>query len=268
MSYTLTPIAVDLARVTAAVGSGDKRLLAALTRKYAEEFEEIDGLGDDFEDDAPGKVELEPPENIENLEQFTSAIRDGFERMLRGEELDQDHLMSRFIAAADAEPTEGDQDESEERPIPSTSTREVMRHLIMGEEYDRSVGFKYGYALEMLCRRFGKLLPNEHWNSLRHGSMWFREIDAALQSLGIPESKFRVVRHLAERGSPIPIPEIDDFPAIGYLKLDEIREARKALGGVQLDAIEDEFLRESLVELRSWFQACIDSKRDLICFYS
>ncbi len=65
-------------------------------------------------------------------------------------------------------------------------------------------------------------------------------------------------------------PEIDDFPGIGFLNLKEVKAAQKCLG------VRDQCLMLSKMrkfwghfqELQTWLQTCVDSGRDLICFYA
>jgi hypothetical protein len=92
---------------------------------------------------------------------------------------------------------------------------DVLRQMVMGEEYNEELGFMYGYALDFICRHFGEELPNEHWSAMPSGSDWARTVDRGLKAAGVPERVLRVEKHLMYRGSPIPIPEIEDFPGIG-----------------------------------------------------
>ncbi|HUG92666.1 MAG TPA: hypothetical protein VML55_17630, partial [Planctomycetaceae bacterium] len=309
MGYTLTPIAVDLARVRAAIGSQDRKLLGSLLRRFSDEFEEVDALARDLDDDSEAVEEIS--DGPEGLAQFAKSFRDGLAplrqamadaipqperagpsseaapiaatmrpapkppanpgadqdddaddeiidatlppelntskklgaaledalfRMFRGEEVPPEHPLGQVLAG---EP-EPDQD-ADQPGGPQPLMADVLRHLIMGEPYDPRVGFKYGYALEHLCQHFGEMLSNEHWSSFRSGASWgwFRKLDRTLKSLAVPEKTFRVRTHLENRGSPIPIPEIEDFPAIGYLTLDEIREAAAALEQADLASIRD-----------------------------
>lgn len=204
MSYILTPIAVDLAKVTAAIGSKDRRLLATVTNKSSTDFSQIDEMDDNGDDD------------------------------------DEDYA--------------------------PTSVEDALRHLIMEEPPNPDVGYKYGYALEAICKHFGEFLPNSEWSAMRWE--WAETVDLALHLVGVPASVLRVEKHLMTRGSPILIPRIDDFPAIGFLQLDEIRTAHVAVCGAKLDAIEDGDARTSIEQLRSWLKSCLESRRDLICFYA
>src|SRR5262249_44341093 len=140
----------------------------------------------------------------------------------------------------------GDDEGGEE----ALTMQSALTQLVMGEEYNEEVGFMYGYALEFVCRHFGEELPNERWSAMPSGSQWARTVDRGLKAAGVPESVLRVGKHLMYRGAPIAIPEIEDFPGIGYLKLKEVKAAQKALGQAKLASVKDEEVLASLQELQ------------------
>ena len=148
---------------------------------------------------------------------------------------------------------------------PVATMAEVVRHLIAGEACDERVGFKYGYALELLCRHLGQSLPNARWSALRWE--WLEEVDESLAVAGVPAEIFSVTRHLVCRGAPVTLSRIEGFPSIGYLTVSEIPAVAAALRSPKVAEIGDEEVRESLAELSGWLRACEDSDRDLICFY-
>lgn len=164
----------------------------------------------------------------------------------------------------DNDEDDGEEDEDEDREPLTMAT--VLRQLVNSEAYDESLGFMYGYGLEFLCRHLGRSLPNGHWSSMR--AEWAEKADAALDELGVAKEKLRVERHLMYRGSPFPLPSIDDFPTIGYLQREEIAAALAAFDADMADQVEDEGLREALAELRGWLQTCAERGCDLICFYA
>jgi hypothetical protein len=153
-------------------------------------------------------------------------------------------------------------DELDEDAIP---VERALSQLVMGEKFDERFGFKYGYALKFLCEHCGKMLTNEHWSAL--GWDWIEDVDNALANLGIDERVFRVDPHLSTRGSPIPLPRIDDFPSIGYLLEPEIAKVRIEFELLKDAGIEDEEIRESVGEIRKWLDRCTRSHEDLVCFY-
>jgi hypothetical protein len=157
-----------------------------------------------------------------------------------------------------------DEDDGE-KPL---TMREALTQMVMGEAYNKQFGFMYGYALEFICRYFGEFLPNGEWSAMPSGSGWAETVDRGLAVAGVPESVLRVGRHLMNRGSPIAIPEIQDFPGIGYLKLEEIESALRSLENAKLTAIEDNYVVTSIQEVHSWLQTCANSNCDLVCFYA
>jgi len=206
MGYILTATAVDLSKISAALGSKDKRLVRALIKKFGGELEQFDEMAVDLGDDEDG-----------------------------GEAL---------------------------------TMRAVLTQMVMGEEYDQERGFMYGYALEFLCRHFGGGLPNEQWSAMPSGSEWVKTVDRGLKAAGVPENALRVEKHLMYRGAPITIPEIEDFPGIGFLNLKEVKVAHQAVGQAKVAAVKDKEVLGSIQEIQSWLQTCADSGRDLVCFYA
>jgi hypothetical protein len=145
------------------------------------------------------------------------------------------------------------------------STGEVLRHLIMGEPYRQDAGFAYGYCLELISRQIGKTLPNGSWTALRND--WFDNIAAALRKSGVNSSALSI-RDLAFRGSPVPLPPIDEFPGIGYLTAAEIGTARAALAAADLTRAQGEEVLAAIHQVHGWLDACAESNRDLLCFYA
>lgn len=264
MGYSLTPYAVDLNKIAAAIGSGNASLVDALSQKNEDEFENIDALGDDFCDD-------------EDDDNKTSGERNDAKR--RGPpSMDEALTMLKEIFLKEESPEEEKvariskkKRDEEDRP-PCATTVEALRHLIMGEERDRRIGFKYGYVLEVLCRHFGEGLPNDLWCDLRSCHGWFEELDDTLRLAGVPAESLSIREHLVGRGSPVPLPKIRDFPAIGYLRGEEVRRALDALGKAKIDDIgeeeeEEPWLPEGLDDVRGWLRKCVETGRDLVCFY-
>src|SRR5262245_39321736 len=74
MGYTLSPIAVDLGRVTGVIRSRNKRLVGTLAKKFGDEFEEIDESDAELDD--------------EELEQALT-VRDALNQMVMGGEYNE-----------------------------------------------------------------------------------------------------------------------------------------------------------------------------------
>ncbi len=151
---------------------------------------------------------------------------------------------------------------------PELPLADALRHLIMDEERWDYEGAKYGYAIEMLCSFYGEFLPNDRWSGMQLS--WAETVNDALLDVGIPTETFSIFGHLFYRGSPIDIPEIDDFPCIGYVTLAEIPAALAALNDDRIAAVTNEDaedIRVSLEQVREWLETCQRDKSDLVCFY-
>jgi hypothetical protein len=144
------------------------------------------------------------------------------------------------------------------------SLEQALGEIIDGQELPPEFGHKYGYAVKILCEHFGRHLPNEAFSSV--GSEWIDEIEDVLADSGVSSVDFSLQEHLMYRGSPVPIPRPDDFPAVGYLKLNELAPALRAMQGANFTTAEAEH-REALAEVQSWLETCIELKSDLVCFY-
>jgi hypothetical protein len=142
--------------------------------------------------------------------------------------------------------------------------------MIMGGTKDKRFGFKYGYALDFLCRHLGEIPDNESWCSIRYETL--DAIDTVLKDSGVRSKTFSVAKFLVERGAPVDIPKPDDFPSIGYLTRDEIPAILALLTPEKLSKAirrsdESDYFEGAFGELRSWLEACTKANRDLICFY-
>jgi hypothetical protein len=157
-----------------------------------------------------------------------------------------------------------DDDEEGEEPL---TTADVLRHLVMGEPYRESdgTGFAYGYCFEALCKHFGERLGDNYWSGMR--SAWFDAVQEALKQAGVNEKQFSICR-LVGRGAPVKLPEIDDFPGIGYLTRAEVVGAREALAAADLTKVENGEAAEAIEQVRAWLDECARSGRDLVCTYA
>jgi len=303
----ITPIATSLAKVSAAIGSKDKNLYHKLLARHRKRFKELDAHYDSFDEDegdveevtvssrtlaqeflnsipgllmagAAAKVQSKRKSKVRWKLEDDDPLYQTFERLLEQrlpKFLSHMKRVNKQLLKRQAQPDER-KFQAREPEAPgawlsrSTPMRDALRHLIMGEAYNRHVGYKYAHALQCICRHFGTDLPvhGDPWTSMQAGARleWLVEIDEALQSAGVPKKSFRVLGHMAYRGSPIPIPE-SESPNIGYLKLEEIKTAQKALAKANVDRIKGEAAQKGIKEVEGWLRFCRASKRDLICFY-
>ena len=166
-----------------------------------------------------------------------------------------------------------DREEVEEANIddefdPELALEDALRHLIMDEERWDYEGPKYAQAIEMLCSFYGEFLPNDHWTEMPIS--WAETVHDALHDTGVSEDQFSLLGHLFHRGSPVDIPDIEDFPYIGYVKQSEIPSVVELLSDETFSSIENADvvkIRRSLEQLRDWLEVCQREKSDLICFF-
>lgn len=278
MSSSLTPIAVDFGKVQAVIGSKDGVLLDTLLKKYQDEFDQVDELADELEDDEPGEEnEDDGADRQASLLALSQLLGKAKQSLEGGQPLekvvagfDQNTGVSRKHADALKELFSGegkDKDNGIGQQSDYASTAEVMRSLITGEAPARRVAFKfmYGHALLCLCRHLGEELPHNNWHDLK-GSSWAKTLDRGLKTVKVPAKTLSVAKHLVDRGSPLKqIPKYSDNPTIGYLTLPEVELALAALREANLDTLDNE-TRGFLTDIRGWLQTCSEKQRGLICF--
>ncbi|MGY2119143.1 DUF7691 family protein [Nocardia gipuzkoensis] len=145
--------------------------------------------------------------------------------------------------------------------IRSEAIRTALRELFFCEEHSGSDGAPYGFALQILCARFGGALSSRYWSPI--STSWFDKVGAALDGLGVDFDP----HDLAFSGSPISLPEITDFPAIGHFTRAELEPVARAFDTGELSGIGDEEIVESVTELRDWVRWCVDNNYDLVSFH-
>lgn len=141
------------------------------------------------------------------------------------------------------------------------SPGDVIRQLLRGEPMRKDFGPSYGHALEALCRHGGTQLTNANWAGIRFG--YFALVQDALAAIGVDFDPAELVLS----GSPVSLPEIDDFPSIGYLERGEINVLADTLGEANLGRLDDDTVRASVEEVLTWLRTCQDKRTGLVCFY-
>ncbi|WP_157762257.1 DUF7691 family protein [Nocardia yamanashiensis] len=124
---------------------------------------------------------------------------------------------------------------------------------------DAGTSFPDGYAFKDFCAAEGAMLANEGWWGMR--SAYFDVVDAALSELG---AGFKV-SHLVFSGAPVSVP-VEDFPVIGYVGNDRVGEYADALAALDLGGV-DAGVRESITQLREWFEDCRARGTGWVSFY-
>lgn len=146
-----------------------------------------------------------------------------------------------------------------------SSVEQALGDLVHGRPFDQDAGFKYGYALEALCWTVGDFLPNGAWSGMR--SEWFEAVDEAVAGLGIDFETFSV-SSLIHGGLPLSLPEIYDFPEIGFTTEAQARKALSALENASVSGLTDDDIVESIEQVIGWLDLCVRRHRDLLCTYS
>ena len=124
--------------------------------------------------------------------------------------------------------------------------REALRQIVAGTiSGSDSAAFQYGYALELLCKHLGRVLDND-------------DLIAFISDLEIPTS-------LIESGPPIPIPKSADFPSIGYLTAEQVREEYAPLKDQDLSH-EDEEIEEAREEFLSYLRRARKNGLGIVSF--
>jgi hypothetical protein len=125
---------------------------------------------------------------------------------------------------------------------------DAVAELLNGEWSEDAPGYLYGYALEAICSHIGETLPNIC--PISRASDWIEEVDALLEDKGIPVR----LTGLVDGGSPVPIPEPDDYPFIGTWTAAELALAKSAFESADLTDIDPE-MALTLQQVRDWVQA-------------
>jgi hypothetical protein len=293
MSYSLTPILVDLRRIQSLMGSKDVALLRAVIKKHRKDMLDTDALGDDFEDfEADIKAEYKAfvagdfsgvelnasspeAEEDEDEEEADPALAEEFKNL----DAADPKAVEKFILKHDLlkdllddEEEEDDEEEDDEEVVREVTTGAALAQLVLGGKPDRRYGYKYGYALQSLCEHLGEVPDHDSWCTIRDAAL--RTVDGVLKKAGAKPKTFSTSEFLVNRGAPIAIPKPADFPFIGYLTREEVRKLLGTLDTARIEAaIRDEkgnedWLRAAVGELRAWLEACAKTDRDLICFYA
>src|SRR5262249_2386495 len=165
----LLPVAVDLRKVAAAVGSKDQRLVTALTKRFRDDCRTLDELVKDLEDEGAGEgddvdldlPQLEKTELTQRLSAFKELLEGVKEGLRKGEHpeetrrqfgederLPQGGLLGMFgdLVGKESEEVEDDKDVKSARRGSCAKTSDVVRSLIMSEPCKRRVPFKFVYG--------------------------------------------------------------------------------------------------------------------------
>src|SRR5947209_7238600 len=146
------------------------------------------------------------------------------------------------LADPDPDPDEDDQ------TVPTCL--EALRRIVEGVargSVPGHHGYVYGYAIEALCGHLGEELENVA--SISGSSDWVDEIDRFLGEVEVPLS----LTDLVFGGSPVPIPEPDDCPAIGWWSPEQIARAVGPLRNVYVGDPNDD-PGWTVLQIRRWVE--------------
>ena len=139
---------------------------------------------------------------------------------------------------------------------------DAVGELVNGEVSEDGPGYLYGYALEAICAQAGRELPNI--SAIAGASDWIEEVDAVLKSRGVPVR----LSQLVYGGSPVLIPEPDDYPFIGTWPAAAIPGALAAFEAADLGGLDEEMV-ETLEQMRGWLEeAAKNQGESLVGFLS
>ncbi|HBE70374.1 MAG TPA: hypothetical protein DDW52_19670 [Planctomycetaceae bacterium] len=242
MGYTLTPVVIEIDRITSAIGSCSSDLIREIVNARTEEMLDIDALGESFDDfeshfiaeyaayktgdfsyshqivdrsDDTNADEDDDPKlgeiKVAFLNGDTSAAKDGLTAMMK------DMFANGLGVDLD------DHGDIEEPDVPrELSTGAALCDLILDRPRAPHFGYKYGYAFMMLCEHLGRTLDHDHWHSI--DSSVFKTADKTLASIPFGDAGFSTQRLLVDRGAPCPVPASDDFPFVGHLTRHEVEQ--------------------------------------------
>jgi hypothetical protein len=125
---------------------------------------------------------------------------------------------------------------------------EAVVHLLNDEPDEDVPGYLYGYALQAICAHIGEELPDV--GDIVGASDWIEEVDAALKKKRVPIR----LSDLVYGGSPVPIPEPDDYPFIGHWPADKLPAALAALRQADPADLDDE-TAEAFKRIGEWLEA-------------
>jgi hypothetical protein len=171
---------------------------------------------------------------IVDLDKVKSAINSGdkelLAKVLQKSELEDDFDPSKSDEEENDVDDEDDDDDEEDEP----SLGRTVGDLILGRKRVDGAGFQYGYALEQLCNYFGTIPDGDNWCGIRWEVMEATGADVLLVA----------------SGSPVKLPEIDDFPTIGFLSAQEVQKAAQSIGaeGLTTAAPEGKKITKTLVQ--------------------
>jgi len=144
------------------------------------------------------------------------------------------------------------------------TVQQALGDIIAGRITDRKSGAQYHYALEQICQTVGTWFAPSVLSGIA-GSWMFETFGPVL------EKKWKLkgvltLQELMEKGPPIPLPEPEDFPAVGSFTPEEVDAALDKLWQVDRTGVDPEVL-EGVAEIEAWLKTAKKAGVGLITYY-
>ncbi len=123
------------------------------------------------------------------------------------------------------------------------TTKDALFGIIKGKRFKKKYGYTYGYALISLCATLGRELPYNQEIKLGYETEYINQILA--EDFNIKDFDIEVFLFSEDKLSSFPIPNIDDFPMISVVKLQELKEIKSKLSNVIISDAKIEELQNS-----------------------
>lgn len=155
-----------------------------------------------------------------------------------------------------------------EEPTPEL----LLKHIVFGLPKFHGGYSMYGYQFLWVVQHLGVQLDSEAFESMRSSSGWTGIVSEALNGSGIPKEVFEFEKMLLNRGAPIPLPAMTDFPYIGYLEAAEVKAFLEVMKGVdKAKAIaligEQEYGAMALENIQAWLDEASAANEGIVAFY-
>jgi hypothetical protein len=162
-------------------------------------------------------------------------------------------------------------------PDYKTDTKKALEDIINGEEFDAHSNASYGYALIAICSTLGNTVPYPEEIKLGYATDLINKYlneDFELNDIVIEDMLFM------EDSNPFEIPEIADFPSIGFLTHLELSVLQELLQPIKITdqdmgKIENSgekegeikaFMYEQIRGIIQNIDYCIENNLDLVSF--
>ena len=142
--------------------------------------------------------------------------------------------------------------------------QQALGDIFAGKITDRKSGAQYHYALEQVCQTVGTWFAPSVLSGIAGGWMF--------ETFGpVLETKWKLkgvltLKELMEKGPPIPLPEPEEFPAVGSFTPEEVDAALDKLWQVDRTGVDPEVL-EGVGEIEGWLKTAQKAGVGLITYY-